>query len=58
MAKFVPEKYYKMSTKEVLISSYHICIKKSMVEELGLQNEKDLNIYVKNGKIIIEKKRG
>lgn len=55
MAKFIAEKYRTVATGELKTCAYHIVIKKSVVEDVGLQNEKDLYIHTRNGKIIIEK---
>ena len=57
MAKFIAEKYRTVGTGELKTCAYHIVIKKNVVEETGLQDEKDLYIHTRNGKIIIEKKK-
>lgn len=56
MAKLIAEHYRQLSSGEKLISAYHVVIKKQVAVESGLIGMKDLNIYAKDGKIIIEKK--
>lgn len=57
MAKFIAEKYRTVGTGDIKVCAYHIVIKKQVVEETGLQDESELYIHAKNGKIIIEKKK-
>lgn len=55
MAKLIPEKYRTVSNGEIRTGAYHIVIQKKVAEESGLIGLEQLNVYTKDGKIIIEK---
>ena len=55
MAK-LQKQYYITSTGEKKLNCYHINISKEIVESSNIKDGNETKIYVKDGKIIIEKK--
>lgn len=53
MAKLIKNKYYK-KTGEVGICSYAVSIPKSVVQEIGFNENTKVKVYAKDKKIIIE----
>lgn len=51
--KLVKNKYY-TSKGEPKLNNYMVYIKKSLVEQSGIDPEKDIKVYVENGKIVID----
>ena len=56
MAKLVKMKY-KTLGGDVKINTYNATISKKIVEESGLDPEKEITVKAENGKIIIEQKK-
>lgn len=54
MAKLI-KNYYYTSKNEKKINSFNVSISKKIVEAAGFTGEEKIKIYVKEGKIIIEK---
>lgn len=55
MARFIAEKYRTVGTGELRTCSYHVVIRKKLVEDSGLDKAEVLKITQKGNKIIIEK---
>ena len=51
--KLVKNKYY-TSKGESKLNNYMVYIKKSLVEQSDIDPEKDIKVYVENGKIVID----
>lgn len=54
MAKLIKNKYY-TRTGERKINSYMVSVAKSIVSEAGFNEDDEVKVYAKDGKIIIEK---
>lgn len=54
--KLVQQKYY-TATGEAKVNCYKITIAKKLIEEAGIKEEDDLEMYVDKSKIIIQKKK-
>ena len=55
MAKLIKKRYRKLDGT-IAINNYLAFISKSVVAEAGFSGDEEINIYAKDGKIIIEKK--
>jgi len=54
--KLVQQKYY-TATGEAKVNCYKITIAKRLIEEAGIKEDDDLEMYVDKSKIIIQKKK-
>ena len=51
--KLIKNKYY-TSKGESRLNNYMVYIRKSLVEQSDIDPEKDVEVYVENGKIVID----
>lgn len=55
MGKLAKQYYYKTSTGEKKLQCYKVMIPKEIINQTNINPEKEIKVYTKDGKIIIEK---